>query len=38
MIGISYKRPRFNREMESMGIAPHATRRPPGTSADKKIE
>jgi hypothetical protein len=38
MIGISYKRPRFNREMESMGIAPHATRHRPGTSADKKIE
>jgi hypothetical protein len=38
MIGISYKRPRFNRQMESMGIAPHATRRRPGTSEDKKIE
>ena len=26
MIGTMYKRPRFNREMEALGIAPHATR------------
>jgi hypothetical protein len=30
MIGMSYKRPRFNRQMEAIGIAPHATRRHPG--------
>ena len=30
MIGMSYKRPRFNRQMEAIGIAPHATRRRPG--------
>jgi hypothetical protein len=35
IIGISYKRPRFNREMEAMGIAPHATRRPPGGEAPR---
>ena len=31
MIGMSYKRPRFNRQMEAIGIAPHATRRRPGS-------
>ncbi len=30
MIGMSYKRPRFNRQMEAIGLAPHATRRRPG--------
>ena len=30
MIGMSYKRPRFNRQMEAIGIAPHATRQHPG--------
>ena len=35
IIGISYKRPRFNREMEAMGIAPHATRRPQGGEAPR---
>src|SRR5271154_1911231 len=30
MIGMSYKRPRFNRQMEAIGIAPHATRHRPG--------
>ena len=30
MLAMSYRRPRFNREMEAMGIAPHATRRRPG--------
>jgi hypothetical protein len=35
IIGISYKRPRFNREMEAMGIAPHAARRPPGGEAPR---
>jgi hypothetical protein len=30
IIGTAYRRPRFNREMEKIGIAPHATRRPPG--------
>ena len=29
MIGMSYKRPRFNRQMEAIGIAPRATRRRP---------
>jgi hypothetical protein len=33
MVGMSYKRPRFNRQMEAMGIAPHATRRRPGDEA-----
>src|ERR1700687_1016918 len=33
--GISYNRPGFNREMESMGIAPHAPRRPPGGEAPR---
>jgi hypothetical protein len=32
MIGMSYKRPRFNRQMEAIGIAPHATRRRPGSA------
>ncbi len=31
MVGMSYKRPRFNRQMEAIGIAPHATRRRPGS-------
>jgi hypothetical protein len=31
MIGMSYKRPRFNRAMEAIGLAPHATRRRPGS-------
>jgi hypothetical protein len=31
MIGMSYKRPRFNRQMEAIGLAPHATRRRPGS-------
>jgi len=31
MIGMSYKRPRFNRQMEAIGIAPHPTRRRPGS-------
>ena len=31
MIGMSYRRPRFNRQMEALGIAPHATRRRPGS-------
>lgn len=31
MIGMSYKRPRFNRQMEALGIASHATRRRPGS-------
>ncbi|HZO81715.1 MAG TPA: hypothetical protein VFB33_08470 [Candidatus Binataceae bacterium] len=30
MLAMAYKRPRFNRRMEAMGIAPHATRRRPG--------
>lgn len=30
MIGVSYKRPRFNRAMEAIGLEPHATRRRPG--------
>jgi len=30
MIGMSYQRPRFNRQMEAIGLAPHATRRRPG--------
>ena len=30
ILGMMYKRPRFNREMESIGVAPHATRRRPG--------
>ena len=29
MIGMSYKRPRFNRQMETIGLEPHATRRRP---------
>jgi len=33
MVGMSYKRPRFNRQMEAIGIAPHATRRRPGDEA-----
>ncbi len=33
MVGMSYKRPRFNRQMEAIGIAPHATRRRPGNEA-----
>jgi hypothetical protein len=35
MIGMSYKRPRFNRQMEAIGIAPHATRRRPGSEAPR---
>ena len=31
MIGMSYKRPRFNRQMEAIGLASHATRRRPGS-------
>ncbi len=30
LLAMSYRRPRFNRKMEAMGIAPHATRRRPG--------
>jgi hypothetical protein len=30
MIGVSYKRPRFNRAMEASGLPSHATRRHPG--------
>ncbi len=30
LVGTMYKRPRFNREMEALGIAPHATRSRPG--------
>lgn len=30
MVAAAYRRPRFNREMEALGIAPHATRRGPG--------
>jgi hypothetical protein len=30
MLAMSYRRPRFNRRMEAMGIAPHATRRRSG--------
>jgi|SRR5690242_8336142 hypothetical protein len=29
MIGVSYKRPRFNRAMEALGLDPHASRRRP---------
>jgi hypothetical protein len=35
IIGMSYKRPRFNREMEAIGIEPHATRRRPGNDAPR---
>jgi hypothetical protein len=35
MIGMSYKRPRFNRQMEAIGIAPHATRRRPNSETPR---
>jgi hypothetical protein len=33
IIGMTYRRPRFNREMEASGVAPHATRRSPESKA-----
>ena len=33
IIGMTYRRPRFNREMEASGVAPHATRRGPESKA-----
>jgi hypothetical protein len=33
IIGMTYRRPRFNRQMEASGLAPHATRRNPGGKA-----
>jgi hypothetical protein len=31
MIGVSYRRPRFNRAMAAIGLDPHASRRRPGS-------
>jgi hypothetical protein len=33
IIGMTYRRPRFNRQMEAIGLAPHATRRNPDGKA-----
>jgi hypothetical protein len=35
IIGTTYRRPRFNREMEEIGIAAHATRRRPDSDDPK---